>query len=79
MKVQVESLKYDIREKTELLREAGMALEQLENNISVMSIEREEEKQRLEAKIKLLEEDDFHIQALASSTFADEDKGLNWT
>ena len=55
--IQVESLKYDVQEKTDLLQEAGLALEQLENKISRMTIEREEEKSRLEAKLQQMEDD----------------------
>ena len=53
----MESLKYDVQEKTDLLKEAGLALEQLENKISRMTIEREEEKSRLEAKLQQMEDD----------------------
>ena len=53
----MESLKYDVQEKTDLLKEAGLALEQLENKISRMTIEREEEKSRLETKLQQMEED----------------------
>ena len=55
--IQVESLKYDVQEKTDLLKEAGLALEQLENKISRMTIEREEEKSRLEARLQQMEDD----------------------
>eukprot|EP00095_Tigriopus_kingsejongensis_P006629 maker-scaffold1179_size56971-snap-gene-0.12 protein:Tk06629 transcript:maker-scaffold1179_size56971-snap-gene-0.12-mRNA-1 annotation:"cdk5 regulatory subunit-associated protein 2" len=60
LKIQVESLKYDLREKTELLKEAGLALEDLETRLSVMTIEREEERARLESKLQQMEDD--HIQ-----------------
>ena len=53
----MESLKYDVQEKTDLLKEAGLALEQLENKISRMTIEREEEKARLETKLQQMEDD----------------------
>ena len=53
----MESLKYDVQEKTDLLKEAGLALEQLENKISRMTIEREEEKSRLEARLQQMEDD----------------------
>ena len=55
--IQVESLKYDVQEKTDLLQEAGLALEQLENKISRMTIEREEEKSRLETRLQQMEDD----------------------
>lgn len=55
--IQVESLKYDLREKTELLKEAGLALEDLENRLSAMTIDREEERSTLEARLKQMEED----------------------
>ena len=53
----MESLKYDVQEKTDLLKEAGLALEQLENKISRMTIEREEEKATLESKLQQMEDD----------------------
>ena len=53
----MESLKYDVMEKTDLLKEAGLALEQLENKISRMTIEREEEKATLESKLQQMEDD----------------------
>lgn len=46
-----------MNEKTELLREAGLALEQLENKISTLTIEREDERQKLESKLRQIEED----------------------
>lgn len=64
----MESLKYEIREKTTLLQEAGLALEELETKISTITIEREEEKSRLEAKIRQIE-DEEEIQL---ETFPDE-------
>ncbi|XP_059092691.1 golgin subfamily A member 4-like isoform X4 [Tigriopus californicus] len=57
LKIQVESLKYDLREKTELLKEAGLALEDLENRLSAMTIDREEERSTLEARLQQMEED----------------------
>ena len=50
-------MKYDVREKTDLLKEAGLALEELENKISTMAIEREEERLKLESKLYQMEED----------------------
>jgi hypothetical protein len=55
--IQVESLKYDVQEKSDLLKEAGHALEQLENKISRLTIEREEERSGLEARLQQLEDD----------------------
>ena len=53
----MESLKYDLQEKTDLLREAGLALEDLENRISTLTIEREEERSRLETRLSQMEDD----------------------
>ena len=54
----MESLKFDLQEKTELLKEAGLALEQLETQISQLNCDREEEVTRLEAKLRQMEDDD---------------------
>ena len=56
LKVQCESLKYDVKEKTELLAEAGKALDQMEAKMSCMALEREEERKDLEEKLKQLED-----------------------
>lgn len=56
LKVQCESLKYDVKEKTELLSEAGKALDQMEAKIACMAAEREEERNSLEEKLRQLEE-----------------------
>ena len=53
----IESLRYDIKEKTELLQEASKAIEVMEGHISTMSVEREDERSRLEDKLKQLEDD----------------------
>ena len=53
----IESLRYDIKEKTELLQEASKAIEVMEGQISTMSVEREDERSRLEDKLKQLEDD----------------------
>ena len=53
----IESLRYDIKEKTELLQEASKAIEVMEGHISTMSVEREDERSRLEHKLKQLEDD----------------------
>ena len=53
----IESLRYDIKEKTELLQEASKAIEGMEGHISTMSVEREDERSRLEDKLKQLEDD----------------------
>ena len=53
----IESLRYDIKEKTELLQEASKAIEVMEGHISTMSVEREDERSRLEDKFKQLEDD----------------------
>ena len=50
-------MRYDIKEKSELLQEASNAIEALEKQISTMAVEREEERSRLEDKLKQLEED----------------------
>ena len=55
--VTIESLKYDIKEKTELLQEASNAIESLETRLATTAVEREEERSRLEYKLKQLEED----------------------
>lgn len=56
LKVQCESLKYDVKEKTELLAEAGKALDQMETKMAAMAAEREEERRSLEEKLCQLEE-----------------------
>lgn len=53
-----------------------MALEQLENKISILSVERQEEKDRLEARLRQLEEEedeDKMAEALAMSAFAEDE------
>ena len=57
LKVNIESLKYDIKEKTELLAEASQAIDSLETRLSVMAEEREEERDQLQEKLRQLEED----------------------
>ena len=54
---QCESQKYEIREKGDLLAEAGLALDQLETRLSTLSREREDERARLEEKLRQLEDD----------------------
>ena len=54
---QCESQKYEIREKVNLLAEAGLALEQLETRLATLSREREDERARLEEKLRQLEDD----------------------
>ena len=56
LKVQVESLKYDVKDKAELLTEAGRALDELETKLTSLASEREEERLVLEDKLKGLEE-----------------------
>ena len=56
LKVQCESLKYDVKEKTELLAEAGKALDQMEAKMASMASERDEERRSLEEKLLQLEE-----------------------
>lgn len=56
LKVQCESLKYDVKEKTELLAEAGKALDQMETKMANMASEREEERRSLEEKLCQLED-----------------------
>lgn len=56
LKVQFESLKYDIGEKSDLLAEAGKALEHMEARLASMAFEREEERESLEDKLKQLED-----------------------
>ncbi len=55
--MQVESLKYDVREKTDLLSEASAAIEQLERLAAAAAAEREEERERLEDRLRQMEED----------------------
>ena len=57
LKVNIESLKYDNKEKTELLAEASQAIESLESRLAVMAVEREDERTQLEEKLRQLEED----------------------
>ena len=54
---QCESQKYEIREKVDLLAEAGLALDQLETRLATLSREREDERARLEEKLRQLEDD----------------------
>ncbi len=62
LKVQCESLKYDVKEKTELLAEAGKALDQMEAKMASMTSERDEERQSLEEKLKQLETPDLEAE-----------------
>ena len=57
LKVNIESLKYDIKEKTDLLAEASQAIDSLETRLSTMAEEREEEREQLQEKLRQLEED----------------------
>ncbi len=66
-------MKYDVQEKTDLLKEAGLALEQLENKISRLTVEREEERTRLESRLQQMEEDLTESQI---KLFDDEDEPL---
>lgn len=56
LKVQCESLKYDVKEKTELLAEAGKALDHMEARLASLTSEREEERRSIEEKLKLLDD-----------------------
>ena len=56
LKVQCESLKYDVKEKSELLAEAGKALDQMESKMTSMASEREDERQMLEEKLRQIDE-----------------------
>ena len=60
LKIQCESLKNDMKEKTQLLSEASQALDQLESKLASLTDEREEEKKSLEEKLKLLESNEHH-------------------
>ena len=60
LKIQCESLKNDMKEKTQLLSEASQALDQLESKLATLTDEREEEKKSLEEKLKLLESNEQH-------------------
>ena len=60
LKIQCESLKNDMKEKTQLLSEASLALDQLESKLATLTDEREEEKKSLEEKLKLLESNEHH-------------------
>jgi hypothetical protein len=44
---QCETLKYEVREKTELLAEASTAIEELETRITTLTSEREDERRHL--------------------------------
>lgn len=57
LKVQVESIKHENKEKTELLAEASQAIESLESRLSMMALEREDERSQLELKLHQLDED----------------------
>ena len=63
---QCESQKYEIREKVDLLAEAGLALDQLETRLATLSREREDERARLEDKLRQLEDDSSHIPRVTS-------------
>ena len=56
--------------------EAGRALEQLETKLSALNIEREEEKERLETRLQILEADltDSRISPIKLPAEEDEDK-----
>ena len=56
LKVQCESLKYDVKEKTELLSEASKALDQMESKMASMASEREDERRTLEEKLRQIDE-----------------------
>ena len=56
LKVQCESLKYDVKEKTELLSEASKALDQMESKMTSMASEREDERRTLEEKLRQIDE-----------------------
>ena len=56
LKVQCESLKYDVKEKTELLSEASKALDQMESKMASMASEREDERLTLEEKLRQIDE-----------------------
>ena len=56
LKVQCESLKYDVKEKTELLAEASKALDQMESKMASMASEREDERRSLEEKLRQIDE-----------------------
>jgi len=63
LRMQVESLKYDVNEKTELLAEASTAIEQLEAKLGELAREREEERAGLERRLRQMEEDDFTLES----------------
>lgn len=56
LKVQCESLKYDVKEKSELLAEASKALDQMESKMTSMASEREDERRTLEEKLRQIDE-----------------------
>ncbi len=72
--MQVESLKYDLGEKSELLSEASQAIDQLEDRLK----ERDEERFRLEEKLQQVEEEmsdanflvreNYNMTAISSAT-----------
>jgi len=62
LRMQVESLKYDVNEKTELLAEASTAIEQLEARLAEVAREREEERAGLERRLRQMEEEDFTLE-----------------
>ena len=79
LKIQTESLKYDVQEKTELLREAAAALEQLEGKLSAMTIEREEERKRLfdglQQQLEVDDEDERRMAKRGPSSSGSEGTG----
>jgi hypothetical protein len=63
LRMQVESLKYDVNEKTELLAEASSAIEQLETRLAEVVREREDERAGLERRLQQMEEEDLTLES----------------
>ena len=60
-------MKYELNEKTELLAEAATAVENLHSQLITLNSEREEERHRLEERVKQLEDDFEEPQAISLS------------